>query len=91
MLTPFLVSPPETPPSQPPSPCFYEGTLPLIHPHTHSHLQALAFPYTRQPSLHRTSPSIDAQQGLPLMPNKAILCYIAGAMGPSMCTLWLVA
>jgi hypothetical protein len=26
-----------------------------------------------------------------LMPDKAILCYIcAGAMGSSMCTLWLV-
>jgi hypothetical protein len=32
------------------SPCFYEGA----HPATHSHLTALAFPYTGASSLHET-------------------------------------
>jgi hypothetical protein len=79
MLSPFLVSP-QNPPSHPPSPCLYEG----VPSPTHSHLPALAFPYTS--SLHRT-------KGLSSYwcPTRTFSAtYAAGAMDPSMCTLWLV-
>ena len=51
MLSPFLVSPPQTPYpiSPPPAPMRV-----LSHPLTHSHLTALAYPYTRAFILHRT-------------------------------------
>ena len=53
---------------------------------THSHFPILAFPYTGASSLHRT-------KGLSFhrcqtRPSSAT--YAAGAMGCSMCTLWLV-
>jgi hypothetical protein len=38
------------PPIPFPSPCFYES----FHPPTYSYLDALAFPYTGESSLHRT-------------------------------------
>ena len=47
MLSPLSVSPLQIPI---PSTCFYEGVLPP----THSHLTALAFPYTGASNLHRT-------------------------------------
>jgi hypothetical protein len=43
------------------------------YPLTHSHLPALEFPYTGALSLE---PSQDQEPLLPLMPDKAILCYI---------------
>ena len=49
MLSPFLVSPQQTPILSP-SPCFYEGAPTP----TYSHLTSLAFPYTGALSLHRT-------------------------------------
>ena len=51
MLSPFLVPPPETP-YPVPSPPASMRVFP--HPPTHSHLPALAFPYTGTLSLHRT-------------------------------------
>jgi hypothetical protein len=52
MLYPFLVSLLEPPLSHSPFSWFYEGAPPPTHPH--SHLTALAFPYTGESSLHRT-------------------------------------
>jgi len=46
MLSPFLISPPETP-----SPCFYEA---VPSPPTPSHLPTLTFPYIGASSLSRT-------------------------------------
>jgi hypothetical protein len=52
---------------------------PPAHQLTHSHFPLLAFPYTQ-----------DQWPLLPLMSNKAIICYYAArAMGTSMCTPWL--
>ena len=67
MLSPFQTPPPETLYSIPP-PCFDKGAP--CSPPIHSHLLALVFPYTW--------PSQDQAPLLPLMPNKAILCYIWG-------------
>jgi hypothetical protein len=51
MLSPFPVSPLENPyPFLPPP----ASLRVLTHPPTHSHLTALAFPYTGESSLHRT-------------------------------------
>jgi len=53
---------------------------------THSHLNTLAFPYTRETNPHRTKGfSFYCCQ---TMPSSAI--YVPGVMGPSMCTHWLV-
>lgn len=80
MLSPFLVSPLQA--SHPiPFPFASKRVLPDLP--THSYLTALAFPLCwgiKAPQ--------DPGPPLPLMPDKAILCY-AGAVGPSMCTLWL--
>jgi hypothetical protein len=57
MLSPFPISPLERP--SPPPPPASMRVLPL--PPTHSHLTALAFPYTG------ASPPTDAQQGHPLL------------------------
>ena len=51
MLTPFLVSPPETLYPMPPPPAFMSV---LPNPPTHSHLPALTFPYTGALNLHTT-------------------------------------
>ena len=51
MLSPFLVSPLQTPNSIPPYPASMRV---LPHPPTHSCLTALAFLYTGASSLHRT-------------------------------------
>ena len=67
--------------SHPPA-CFYKGA----HPPTHSSLTALAFPYTGASSLHRT-------KGLSshwCLTRSSSATYVAGAMGPSMHTLWLI-
>ena len=68
MLSLFLVSSPQT---LIPSPSASMRVLP--YPPTHSHLTALAFPYTGASSLHRTKGPL-----LPLMSIKAILCYVCG-------------
>jgi hypothetical protein len=67
MLSPFLVSPPD-------SPCFPTSRTSmrvLSLSHTHSHLTTLAFLYTG-----KFEPSQDQGPLLPLMLDKAILCYI---------------
>ena len=83
MLSLFLVSL-QNPPSHSASSSFYEdASLPV----TYSNFTALAFPYTGESSLHRTkgfSPNC-----CQTTPSSAT--YIAGAMGSSMCILWLVA
>jgi hypothetical protein len=63
--------------------CFYDGVPPPIHPLLSLHPQI-------PPTLRYIEPLEEQGPLLPLMPNKAILCYLAGAMGPSMCTPWLV-
>jgi hypothetical protein len=69
MFPPSQVSPLEVPYPISPFPCFYEGAPP------HSRLPSLTFPYnwasnTLRPKAWNTL--------LPLMSNKAILCYICG-------------
>jgi hypothetical protein len=63
MLFPFPVSPLETPLSHPPNRLLLCGCSP-------THLPALAFPGIKS--------SQDQGPLLPLMPDKAILCYICG-------------
>ena len=71
MLFPFPVFPdPGNPLSHPPSPCFYEAVPP---PTTHSYRQ---FPYTGA----SIKPSQDQGPLLPLIHDKAILTYAAGAV-----------
>ena len=66
MLSPFPVSlPTRNTLSHPPSPCFYEG-VPLLPP------PCPPFPYTGT----SIEPSQDQRPLLPLIPDKAILCYI---------------
>ena len=67
MLSSFLVSSPETPYTCP-SPCLYKGA----HPPTHS----LPPPCPGIPLHWGMEPSQDQGPPLPLMPDKAILCYI---------------
>jgi hypothetical protein len=72
MLSPFLVSLLlGNLLSHPPSPCFYEGVTPSTHPPTHSELLTLDCP-TRD--IYRAF--IGPRPLLPLMHDKAILCYI---------------
>ena len=58
----------------------------LPHPTTHSCPTSLAFPNTGASSLHRTKGFLSHL--CEIRPSSA--SYAAGAMGPSMCTLWLV-
>jgi hypothetical protein len=83
MLSPFLVSPLGTP-YLIPSPSVSMSMLP--HLPTHSCLLTLAFPYTGTSNLHSTKglPS----HWCPTRPSSAT--YVTGAMGPSMCIIWLV-
>ena len=70
MLSPFLVSlSPGNTLSYSPFPCFYEGVLPLTHPLQPTHP---SFPITGT----SIEPSLDQEPLLPLMHEKAILCYI---------------
>ena len=62
MLPSFLISPPKTPLSHPPSPCS------LVHP--------LLLPCPGITLHWGIEPSQDQWPLLPLMTNKAILCYI---------------
>jgi hypothetical protein len=62
MLSPFLVSPPKAPYPTPPYPCSPTYPLPL--------------PYLGIPLQWDIEPSQDQGPLLPLMSNKAILCYI---------------
>jgi hypothetical protein len=84
MFSPFQVSPPEapypSPLSHPSSPCFCEGAPPLTYP------PAPAFLPWHSPTLgHRTSIGPRAPPTRP-----SFTTYMPKAMGPSMCTLWLV-
>jgi len=67
MLPPFPVYPSEPPIPSPP-PCFYEDALPPTHP--------LLPPCPGIPLHWGSKPSQDQGPLFPLMPNKAILCYI---------------
>jgi hypothetical protein len=68
MLSPFLVSPLQTPYPVPPPSCFYECATPPTQPLP---------PHCSSIPLHwDTEPSQDQGPPLPLMPDKAILCYI---------------
>jgi hypothetical protein len=70
ILSPFLVSlPPRNPLSHLPSPCFYEGVPTPTHPLPPPRPR---FSYTGA----SIEPSEDQEPLLPLMHNKAILCYI---------------
>jgi hypothetical protein len=69
MLSPFPVSNSRPPPSYPPSPCFYEGSL---HVPTHPPPP----PWHDIPLQWGIESSKDQGPSLLLMPNKAILCYI---------------
>jgi hypothetical protein len=80
-VIPFPEFPPRNPLFYPPSSCFYEGvatpthTLPPPHPHIpHRGIQ----------------PSQDQELLLPLMPDKAILCYIYGWSHGSLHVYYLV-
>ena len=79
MLSPFLVSPPET--IYPPSPCFYEDVPQPIHP--------LPPPHPCIPLHWVIELSQDQGSLLLMMSNKAILCYLCSwSHGYPLCTLW---
>jgi hypothetical protein len=63
-----------------PSPCLYDGAPPPSHPPTNSQLPTLAL------NPHRTKGC--SSHWCPTEPSSAT--YVARAMGPFMCTLWLV-
>jgi hypothetical protein len=66
-----------------PPPCFYEGAPPPNHPSL-PHLPSI-------PLCRGIKSSLDQGSLLPLMPHKkSSATYAAGAMGPSMCILWLL-
>jgi hypothetical protein len=73
----------KNPLSHPPSPCLYEGAP---HLPTHSHLPALAVPYNGASNTLR--PKGRSSHWCPTRPSSAT--YVAEAMSPFMCTLWLV-
>jgi hypothetical protein len=77
ILSPFLISPPKPPYPIPPLPA---------HQPTHSCFPILAFPYTGTLSLHKIKGL--SPHWCPTRQSSAT--YPAGAMGPSMCTPWLV-
>jgi hypothetical protein len=82
MLSVFPISAPQI---------LYLFPLPLTlwgcsHPPTHSCLSALAFPCTGALSLHRTKGL--TSQGCQIRPSSPK--YPAEAMGPFLCTLWLM-
>ena len=66
MLFPILVFPLQTLYPILPSPQFYEGAYPPTHP---PHCPSISLYWGREPSQNQDAP-------LPLMPDKAILCYI---------------
>jgi hypothetical protein len=68
VISNFLVAPPtHTLPAIPP-PCLYEGTPPLTH---------LLLPHSSSITLHRgIKPPQDQGPPLPLISDKAILCYL---------------
>ena len=92
MLTPFPVSPKGNPLFHQPSSCFYEGVPPPTHP--------LLPPHPGIPLHWDIEPSQDQWPLLPLVPDKAILCYICiwshgslhgslvGGLVPGSCSLW---
>ena len=69
MMSPFLVTPPQTHIPSPPIP--FASMRMLLHLFTHSYLTSLASPYAGASSLHGTK-----DLPLPLLSEKAILCYI---------------
>jgi hypothetical protein len=78
--------PPLPLPMPSPSSCFYEGAPPPTHLPTHSRLPALPFSSTGASSLHRTKGLFSHW----CLTRPFSDTYVAGAMGPFMCTLWLV-
>jgi hypothetical protein len=89
-VIPFPGLPYGTPLSHLPSPST-KRVLP--HPFTYSQIPTLAFPYTGASSTLRAPSEHPQGQGLlfPLMSNRpSSATYVAGAMGPSICTIWLV-
>jgi hypothetical protein len=80
MLSPFLVLPGNSlPTSAPPA------SMRLFpHPYPHSCLPSLAFPYPGALSLHKTK-SLSSHWCLTKLTSAS---YVAGAMDPSMCTLF---
>ena len=60
---------------------------PSVHQPDHSRFPVLAFPYTGASSLHRNK-GLSSHWWPWAKPSSAT--YKAGAMGPSMCTVWLV-
>ena len=81
MLSPFLAYPLESPYIVP-HPTAFMKVYP--YPPTYSCLPSLTFPYTGALSFHRTK-GLSSHQ-CPTKPSSAT--YVAGAMGPSMCTLY---
>jgi hypothetical protein len=69
-MLPSFPPTPETPISHPPSLCLYEGAQTSIHP--------LLPPHPGIPLHWGIEPSQDQGPLFPLMPDKAILCYISG-------------
>ena len=66
MISPFLITPLQTSYPIPLLSFPFASMRVLLHPFTHSHLTTLTSPYAGAPS----------PPALPLMPEKAILCYI---------------
>ena len=54
MISPFLVTPPQTHHLIPHLPSPFASTGVLLHPLTHSHCTTLASPYAGASNLHRT-------------------------------------
>ena len=81
MLFPFPVSPPELP-----YPISHASMRVLLYLPIHSHLTTLPFLYTGASNLHRTKGL--SSNWCQIRTSCAI--YVVGAMGPSMCTLWLL-
>ena len=77
MLSPFLVSSLKTPYLLLPHPA---------HQSTHTCFLAMAFPYTGTKTLHR----INGLSSHWWTTRSSSATYVAGAMSPTMCTLWLV-
>jgi hypothetical protein len=72
MLSPFPVSPSQSSYPIPTSPWYYEGTS-LSNPY--SCLTILKFPYSEASIKHPK----EQESPLPLMPDKAVLCYMCRA------------
>ena len=83
MVSPFQAFSPGKLLSHPPYPCFYEGFLPPTQPVLPP---CPGIPIQRASNLHRTK--CLSSHWCSTRPSSAT--YVAGVMGPSMYTLWLV-